>query len=201
VVLYTVPQTYIEDVMVVTDIEGADGAVKVTARLNEPISASGSVHLKGNGMTVKAALAFQNGMAEVWLTASNVRLWSDMGPYLYDLTVQSEQDRYTLQVGVRTVAVQGGQVLLNGRRVQMNGYGRHEDFIASGKGLNLPLLVKDYQLRRWTGAPASCGQRNTRRSTCAVTSQWQRARTISPACSSGTLPILPRCRASYAWVA
>ena len=25
-------------------------------------------------------------------------------------------------------------------------------FLASGKGLNLPLLVKDYQLMRWTGA-------------------------------------------------
>ena len=36
--------------------------------------------------------------------------------------------------------------------MQLNGYGRHEDFIASGKGLNLPLMVKDYQLMRWTGA-------------------------------------------------
>jgi beta-glucuronidase len=36
--------------------------------------------------------------------------------------------------------------------VKMTGFGRHEDFIASGKGLNLPLLVKDYQLMRWTGA-------------------------------------------------
>jgi beta-glucuronidase len=48
--------------------------------------------------------------------------------------------------------VQGGQILLNGKPVQLNGYGRHEDFIASGKGLNLPLMVKDYQLMRWTGA-------------------------------------------------
>jgi beta-glucuronidase len=48
--------------------------------------------------------------------------------------------------------VQGGQILLNGQPVQMNGFGRHEDFFASGKGLNLPLLVKDYGLMRWTGA-------------------------------------------------
>jgi beta-glucuronidase len=50
--------------------------------------------------------------------------------------------------------VQDGQILLNGQPVQLNGYGRHEDFFASGKGLNLPLLVKDYQLMRWTGANA-----------------------------------------------
>jgi beta-glucuronidase len=36
--------------------------------------------------------------------------------------------------------------------VQLNGFARHEDFIASGRGLNLPLLVKDYQLMRWIGA-------------------------------------------------
>jgi beta-glucuronidase len=47
---------------------------------------------------------------------------------------------------------EGGQILLNGKPVQMNGFGRREDFIASGKGLNLPLMVKDYQLMRWTGA-------------------------------------------------
>ncbi len=50
--------------------------------------------------------------------------------------------------------MQGAQILLNGRPVQLNGFGRHEDFFASGKGLNLPLLVKDYQLMRWTGANA-----------------------------------------------
>ena len=48
--------------------------------------------------------------------------------------------------------MQGEQILLNGKPVQLNGFGRHEDFIASGKGLNLPLMVKDYQLMRWTGA-------------------------------------------------
>jgi beta-glucuronidase len=36
VVLYSVPQTYIEDITVVTDIVGADGLVKVTARSTPP---------------------------------------------------------------------------------------------------------------------------------------------------------------------
>lgn len=68
--------------------------------------------------------------------------------------MQAAGDRYTLKAGIRTIAVEGGQILLNGQPVQLNGFGRHEDFIASGKGLNLPLMVKDYQLMRWTGANA-----------------------------------------------
>src|SRR4029078_11816530 len=62
--------------------------------------------------------------------------------------------RYTLAVGIRTVSVEGGQILLNGKPVKLNGFGRHEVFFGSGQGLNLPLIVKDYQLMRWTGANA-----------------------------------------------
>jgi beta-glucuronidase len=152
VVLYTVPQTSIEDITVVTGITGADGTVAVTARLNAPVTARGQVRLTGGTTAVEADLVFRDGTAEATLTVPAARLWSDKDPYLYELTVQTEGDRYALPVGIRTIAVRGGQVLLNGQPVHLNGFGRHEDFIASGKGLNLPLLVKDYQLMRWTGA-------------------------------------------------
>lgn len=152
VVLYSVPQTYIEDVTVVTGINGADGSVTVTARLNAPVSVPGRVLLTGGDTSVQANLAFKAGVAEATLTIAGARFWSDNDPYLYDLTVQTPNDHYTLKSGIRTIAVQGGQILLNGQPVQLNGFGRHEDFIASGKGLNLPLLVKDYGLMRWTGA-------------------------------------------------
>jgi beta-glucuronidase len=152
VVLYTVPQAHIEDITVVTEIDGADGIVKVTARLNTAAAAQGSVQLTGGGTTINGNLAFEDGVAETQLSVPNAHFWSDKEPYLYDVTIQSGGDSYTLKVGIRTIAVRGGQVLLNGQPVQLNGYGRHEDFIASGKGLNLPLMIKDYGLMRWTGA-------------------------------------------------
>jgi beta-glucuronidase len=152
VVLYSVPQTYIEDVTVVTGINGADGTVKVTVKLNAAMAGQGSVELKGSGAVIKTDLVFTDGVAEATLTVPEAHLWSDKDPYLYDLTVTTEGDQYSLKVGIRTVTVDGGKILLNGQPVKMNGFGRHEDFIASGKGLNLPLIVKDYQLMRWTGA-------------------------------------------------
>ena len=152
VVLYSVPQTFIEDATVVTGINGADGSVQVTVKLNEPVTGHGSAELQGNGGVIKADLAFADGKAVAALVVPGAHLWSDTDPYLYDLTIATESDRYGLKVGIRTIAVDGGKILLNGKPVKMNGYGRHEDFIASGKGLNLPLVVKDYQLMRWTGA-------------------------------------------------
>jgi beta-glucuronidase len=154
VVLYTVPPTFIEDITVVTNLDGANGTVTVTAHLNESVAAQGRATLSGSAESITAQLSFRDGEAEATLHVSAARLWSDKDPYLYDLTIQTESDSYSLQVGIRTVAVQGGQILLNGQPVKLNGYGRHEDFFASGKGLNLPLLVKDFQLMRWTGANA-----------------------------------------------
>ncbi len=151
VALYSTPQTFIEDLSVVTDIHGEQGVVQVQAKINAAQGA-GKAILSGGDQRIEAQLQFENGQAEASLVVPHARQWSDRDPYLYDLTVLLDGDCYTLKVGIRTVVVQGRQILLNGKPVQLNGFGRHEDFYASGRGLNLPLLVKDYQLMRWTGA-------------------------------------------------
>lgn len=152
VVLYSVPQTYIEDIVVVTGINSSDGMLKIKVRLNIEIETQGTVQVKGGDSLVKGMLFFKGGLAESKLTVPNAKFWSDKSPFLYDLTVQVEQDQYALKIGIRTISIEDGRILLNGKPVKLNGFGRHEDFIASGKGLNLPLLIKDYQLMRWVGA-------------------------------------------------
>ncbi len=151
VVLYTVPQTYIEDVTVVTTIE-PEAQVKVKVKLNATMDGKGSVQLKGGVTDMEADLTFVGGVAEAVLAVPNAHLWSDKDPYLYNLTVKIDRengdDQYSLKVGIRTIAVDGGKILLNGQPVKLNGFGRHEDFPASGKGLNIPLIVKDYQLMK-----------------------------------------------------
>jgi beta-glucuronidase len=50
------------------------------------------------------------------------------------------------------VRVEGAALLLNGVPVRLKGFGKHEDAPVRGRGLDLPLLVKDFALLRWTGA-------------------------------------------------
>jgi beta-glucuronidase len=152
VVLYSVPQTYIEDISVVTRITGDNGIINVIARLNAPVSFKGSVKITDHTKEFAAELHFQNGLGETQLTVPNAKLWSPQMPNLYALILQTDKDCYTLNIGIRTVSVEGSQILLNGKPVKMNGFGRHEDFFASGRGLNLPLMIKDFRLMRWTGA-------------------------------------------------
>ncbi len=151
VVLYTVPKDFIEDVTVVTRRDGDSVRVKVTVQVNGK-PARGRVVLAGGGSRNEAGLQFRDGVGTVEWNLASARLWSPDDPFLYDLTVSAGEDVYTLPVGLRTVEVRGKEFLLNGKPVQFKGFGRHEDFYASGRGLNLPLLVKDYDLLRWVGA-------------------------------------------------
>lgn len=151
VVIYALPSKHIEDVTIVTEIDGTDGIVHVTVQINND-AGIGKIVLAGGEHEFEESLQFSQGKTKAAIHVPDAHFWSDKDPFLYDLTVLTDSDRYTLKIGVRSIEVKGSQILLNGEPVQLNGFGRHEDFYASGRGLNLPLMIKDYQLMRWTGA-------------------------------------------------
>lgn len=151
--LYAVPAAAsIDDITVVTTIQGSSGAVNVKVAAGE-YAGKGRVRLND----IEADLNFASGSAEATLRIPAARFWSPQDPHLYPLTVmltegQRVTDSYALDVGIRTVAVQGDQLLLNGQPIKLTGFGKHEDFPLSGRGLNLPMWVRDYELLRWVGA-------------------------------------------------
>ena len=156
VILFSLPNDYIEDVRVTTGIEGNNGVIRISVSKNAN-SGSGYAILKGGDQRFEAPLTFIAGQAEVQLVVPEARLWSPEDPYLYECSVtltdgERVADRYSLSIGIRTIKVVDNQILLNGKPIFLKGFGRHEDFYASGRGLNLPLLVKDYDLLKWVGA-------------------------------------------------
>jgi beta-glucuronidase len=95
--------------------------------------------------------------ADVLITVPEAALWSPAAPNLYDLSVElhqagAVQDMYTLPIGIRTIAVDGDRLLLNGQPIYLTGFGRHEDFPIVGRGMLPPVIVKDYALLQWIGA-------------------------------------------------
>lgn len=164
VLLYSTPQTFIEDVAVITTLEGTRGLVEFTVKVNvgdntaDARGGRGRVRLEGNDASLEAALVFVNGEARAVLAVEDARLWSPEDPFLYEATLtlmgaeDAPADRYRLPVGIRTVQVTPDALLLNGKPVYLKGFGRHEDFYVNGRGLNVPLIVKDYNLLKWVGA-------------------------------------------------
>jgi beta-glucuronidase len=159
VVLVALPATHVEDVAVDTTLEGSDGVVKVTATAANGFTGVGTARLGD----VDTPLAFEGGVAVATIRVPAVRAWGPRDPHLYRLTVSLAEtpkgsktartiDSYSLEIGVRTIAVKGDRLLLNGEPVQLTGFGKHEDFAVSGRGFNLPVVVRDYELMRWVGA-------------------------------------------------
>lgn len=153
VYLFAVPQTHISDLTVITTLDGDTGLVQVSLT-QDGGSLRGSLSLFGGPQPITASFD-SSGRAELRVPAA--RLWCPEDPFLYHLDVTLEQDgtvtdRYTLPVGIRTIAVSGEKILLNGKQVTLRGFGKHEDFPIHGRGLDMPVIVKDAALLKWVGA-------------------------------------------------
>ncbi len=157
VLLYTTPHNAIEDITVVTEINGTHGIVKVKIECTLDESLVAHVTLQGHGAEVSIRQSINQNDAELELVVPHAALWSPEAPNLYDLTVNLLNDgviadQYILQIGIRTIAVDGERLLLNDKPVNLLGFGRHEDFPVVGKGMLPALIIKDYDIMHWIGA-------------------------------------------------
>ncbi|XP_069689811.1 beta-glucuronidase-like [Periplaneta americana] len=164
VLLYTTPSVYIDDIDINTDINGDTGIItyNVTVGGNPSGLPTATVSLLDrDGNYVLQDVAGLEGKLEV----PQAKLWwpylMDPDPaYLYTLEVRlsSEdgiaEDLYRLPVGIRKIAWNSTSVTINGRPIYMRGFGRHEDSNIRGKGLDFPLIARDYNLIKWLGANA-----------------------------------------------
>ncbi len=130
------------------DRGGASIAVEVAIEGDVPSGCSVVAHIDDAAMSAPVT----GGEALVVGTLSDVALWSAEAPHLYELEVElldpsSEPiDRQRLQVGIRTVAVGDGQLLVNGRPVTIFGVNRHEHDGQTGRWQSDELLEEDLAL-------------------------------------------------------
>mgnify|MGYP001569916878 FL=1 len=149
--LYSAPATRVDDITVVTGVDGADGIVDYEIVTTAPaevrvriLDSAGAEVGSGQGATGSVRIP-------------HVNLWQPGAAYLYELVAELIQDgevvdTYPLAVGVRTVEVRGNQFLINGKPFYFTGFGKHEDTAVRGKGHDDAYLVHDFELMRWIGA-------------------------------------------------
>ncbi|XP_064620167.1 beta-glucuronidase-like isoform X2 [Lineus longissimus] len=161
--LYTTPVCYVDDIDITTNIQGSTGLVKYSvSSLGVCQTNSVMVAILDKWGNVVAQGADYQGTIQV----PNAKLWwpYDMSKedhaYLYtmkvsvktNVTTEGNIDIYRLPFGIRTVRVEQGQVLVNGKPFYCHGFGKHEDADIRGKGLDFPLIAKDFNLIKWVGA-------------------------------------------------
>ncbi|WP_226704705.1 beta-glucuronidase [Microbulbifer elongatus] len=154
VLLCAIPRVHIADVTLDTHIDGSIGLLTVRAQVNAPDGGQLKVAVSDGQVET---LPIVEGNAVAQFRIEDCRFWSLRDPYLYDVSLELEVDgttvdSYALHAGVREITVRGRRLYLNGEKVFLRGFGKHEDFPVHGRGLNLPLMVKDFGLMHWIGA-------------------------------------------------
>ena len=157
VMLYCTSHSYLRDISVMTQFSGSQGRIHVLAKAAGETLSTVRFRVDGHGQHVSVEEHTSDNAAEVNIDLPDVALWSPGQPNLYELTVElvgggEVVDSYSLNAGVRTIRVDGSQLLLNDQPVYLTGFGRHEDFPVVGRGYLPALIVKDYALMQWLGA-------------------------------------------------
>ncbi|XP_037821334.1 beta-glucuronidase isoform X1 [Lucilia sericata] len=170
--LYTTPLTFIEEIEVTTDLtkDNTVGFVyyKVNTNGVSANEAASNLYVRvqlRNKEGVIVANETSNSDLKGVLELQKVMPWWPylMHPepgYLYQMEVFLHGtdnvllDVYRLRVGVRTLSWNNTTFMINNRPVYFRGFGRHEDSDIRGKGLDLALMTRDFNLLKWIGANA-----------------------------------------------
>ena len=166
VYLLSVPKVHIKDVTIRTDIRGTDGVVDNDVEIHNDRDMECSCELALQVLDETEVVAEKrleltippktDKTVSEALTVEDAKLWGPGSPHLYVLRTSLAYDGVggdakDTRFGIRTVKVQNGKILLNGRPVFLKGCSRHEDFPVLGKTLHGAILRKDYGLMKEIG--------------------------------------------------
>ncbi|CAH1802117.1 unnamed protein product, partial [Owenia fusiformis] len=157
--LYTTPKSYLSDVTITTNFSGTEGLVNYALKVNGTQSPSATYRVvvidkagKEYGPAVKPSDIIH---------IQNVHLWwpytmnSEDPAYMYTLkitvTTADGTDVYRQPFGVRTVKTTNSTFLINNKAFYCHGAAKHEDSDIRGKGLDFPLIARDFVMMKWLG--------------------------------------------------
>jgi beta-glucuronidase len=150
--LHSTPAVRVEDITVVTDIEGTTGVVRYRVEVAGGTAAVRAVLRDADGREVARASG-----SDGELRVPDAQLWGPGRGYLHELAVElvdGDQvvDRYLQPVGMRSVRVEGTRFLINDEPFYFRGFGMHEDHLVRGKGHDDASMTHDFALLDWVGA-------------------------------------------------
>ena len=149
------PPLWIDDITVVTGLDGGTGLVDYQVEVSGREGEQGQVRVTLRDAA--GAEVAQGYGASGRLEVADVQTWGPGHPYRYDLHVEVLDggdlvDDYHLLIGVRTIEAADGKLLLNGEPIYLTGFGMHEDHAIVGKQHNDTMMLRDFELLEWIGA-------------------------------------------------
>nr|XP_014279338.1 beta-glucuronidase-like isoform X2 [Halyomorpha halys] len=163
VFLYRTPKdVYLKDVIIKATYDGQIGYVKfsVISNIND-LNTQCLVSLYDSHHQYNISQCY--GVFKI----PNPILWWDRTShhkptaYLYTLRVETNPDSYLsneniyeMKIGIRKIDWNSTGLWLNGEKLYLRGFGKHEDSELRGRGFDWVIAMRDMDLLQWTGANA-----------------------------------------------
>ncbi len=115
-----------------------DYSIQLNPENNQQIK--GYIQLKGKNMAQRAISISipklnikkefktdDNGYIDFEIPVKKIQYWSDKNPHLYQVILETEEEKLEDQIGFRTIRTKGTQILLNNEPVYLRGISIHEE--------------------------------------------------------------------------
>ena len=149
--LTALPKESVFDIETTYELCGSDAKVCYTVKTtgDHPVT----VELFDEDGQLAASAEGKEGVLEV----KDAHLWKVRNAYLYRMVIRIVDDgeildEYSQEIGIRTVEVKDTSILINGEPVYLRGFGKHEDSDVVGRGFNIGIMKRDFELMKWIGA-------------------------------------------------
>ncbi|SNY47266.1 glycoside hydrolase family 2 TIM barrel-domain containing protein [Paractinoplanes atraurantiacus] len=109
---------------------------------------AGYDHIKGGGTLSVEATSTRPVRWELSSPLTEVQPWSAENPQLYRLEVSTDAETVSLDIGFRTVSVEGGRLLLNGAPLVFRGVNRHDFDPQCGRAVSREAMERDVALMK-----------------------------------------------------
>lgn len=151
VYLLSTPENSIEDIDLSYSVNGKDASIDYEVRVKGDDDVKLSLYDEEGHFVTEA-----EGRKGI-IIVPDAKLWQVRDSYLYTLKISLVRgnqliDSYQMPIGIREVRINGENILINGSPVYMKGFGKHEDSDIVGRGFNIGVMKRDFELMKWIGA-------------------------------------------------
>lgn len=118
------PKEYVRDFTVTTPVDFAENTARVEVKLDSIVGEPQVVCELWDKDTLLGECEAQDGSAA--FTVEEPVLWNAEEPYQYTLKIRTPEELLVQKVGIRTISIKDGVVLINERPVKFKGVNRHD---------------------------------------------------------------------------
>ncbi len=145
--LVEVSENFIEDYFIQLNPKNNNQLIGYI-KLNGEKKSGVKIHLAIPELKIdQAIISKEDGKASLEIEVQQIKYWSPENPYLYNVTIETVDDKITDQIGFRSIKTEGEDIVLNGEKIFLKGICIHEEKPFKGGRTNSPEDAK--QLLTW----------------------------------------------------